>query len=129
MNWYLRQRHGQLHCLRKLSPLVSRTSNHILSKRKHRPPPPSRRTYNTGVSRYTELCRQRKWSPFPVSESSLVEFVASAALEVHYQTLKIYLAGIKHHHQLAGMPDSEFTALSVSNCDKDQTLLCSDLTN
>ena len=36
MNWYLRQPHGQLHCLRKLSPLVSRTSNHILSKRKHR---------------------------------------------------------------------------------------------
>ena len=36
MNWYIRQPHGQLHCLRKLSPLVSRTSNHILSKRKHR---------------------------------------------------------------------------------------------
>ena len=35
MNWYIRQRHGQLHCLRKLSPLVSRTSSHILSKRKH----------------------------------------------------------------------------------------------
>ena len=151
------------------------------------------------MSRYTKFCRQREWSPFPASESSLVEFVASAALEVQYQTLKIYLAGIKHHHQLAGMPNpvatsiclpssseasdagglwlppkprlpitieimgqmksalqerldlstddrqmywaafttaffgflrcSKFTALSVSNCDKDRTLLCSDLTN
>ena len=35
MNWYLKQPHGQLHCLRKLSPLVSHTSSHILSKQKH----------------------------------------------------------------------------------------------
>ena len=36
MHWHLGQHHGQLHCLWKLSPLVSRTSIHILSKRKHR---------------------------------------------------------------------------------------------
>ena len=70
-------------------------------------------TYNTDVSRYTEFCRQRKWSPFPASESSLVEFVASAASEVQYQMLKVYLASIKHHHQLAGMPDPVATSICL----------------
>ena len=73
----------------------------------------SRRTYKAGMSRYTEFCRQRKWSPFPASESSLVESVASTAFEVQYQTLKVYLAGIKHHHQLAGLPDPIATSIRL----------------
>ena len=72
-----------------------------------------RRTYNTSMSWYTEFCRQRKWSPFPASESSLVEFVPSAASNVQYQTLKVYLVGIKHHHQLACMPDPVATSIRL----------------
>ena len=74
----------------------------------------SGRTYKTGVSRYTKFCRQRKWSPFPASESSLVEFVASAASEVQYQTLKVYLVGIKHHHQVACTADPAATSIHLS---------------
>ena len=55
----------------------------------------SRPTYNTGVSWYMEFCRQRKWSPFLASESSLIEFVVSASLEVQYQIAE----GISGWHQ------------------------------
>ena len=65
------------------------------------------------MSRYTEFCRQRKWSPFLASESSLVQFAASTAFEVQYQTLKVCLAGIKHHHQLAGLPDPIATSIRL----------------
>ena len=111
MHWHLWQHHGQLYYLRKLSPLVSLISSQILSNESIAAS--SRCTYNTGVSRYTEFCRQRKWSSFPASELSLVEFVASSASEVQYQTLKVYLAGIKHHHQLAGMPNTVATFIRL----------------
>ena len=197
INWYLTQHHGQLHCLSKLSLLVSWTSSHILSKRKHRRLITThlqhRRVTVYGVLQTEEVVT------VPSLRASLVEFVASAASEVQYEMLKVFLAGIKHHHQLARMPDTvattirlplvlrgirrrglrlppkphlpitikiigqmkstllehldrsnndrqmywatfttaffgflwclEFTTPSVSNCDKDQTLLHSDLTN
>ena len=111
MNWYLRQHYGQLYCLRKLSPLVSRTSSHILSKRKHRrlitTHLQNRRVTVYGVLQTEDVVT------VPSLRPSLVEFVASAASEVQYQMLKVYLAGIKHHHQLARMPDPVATSIRL----------------
>ena len=48
----------------------------------------------------TSCCRLKL-----TGQTTYNEFVASTAFEVQYQMLKVYLAGIKHHHQLAGLPD------------------------
>ena len=111
MNWYLRQHHGQLHCLRKLSLLVSWTSSHILSKRNHRRLITThlqhRRVTVYGVLQTEDVVT------VPSLRASLVEFVVSAASEVQYQMLKVYLTGIKHHHQLARMPDPVATSIRL----------------
>ena len=111
MNWYLRQHHSQLHCLRKLLQLVSQTGSHILSKQKH----PCLITTHVQQSRVTvyEDLQTQEVVTVPSLRASLVEFVVSAASEVQYQMLKVYLAGIKHHHQLAGMPDPVATSIRL----------------
>ena len=111
MNWYIRLHHGQLHCLRKLSPLVSRTSRNILSKQKHRCLIMTHLQHNR-VTVYGVLQTEEVVTVHSL-RASLVEFVVSAASEVQYQTLKVYLAGIKHHHQLAGMPDPVATSIRL----------------
>ena len=111
MNWYLRQHHGQLHCLRKLLPLVSQTGSHILSKRKHRCLITTH-VQHRRVTVYEDL-QTEEVVTVPSLRASLVEFVVSAASEVQYQMLKVYLAGIKHHHQLAGMPDPVATSIRL----------------
>ena len=61
------------------------------------------RTYESGKRRYIRFCTSVNQALLPVSEKQLCEFVASTANEgLKHQTIKSYLAAIRHMQILAG---------------------------
>ena len=62
-------------------------------------------TYESG-KRYIRFCASIDQTPLPVSEEQLCEFVASTAKEgLKCQTIKSYLAAVRHMQILAGSGD------------------------
>ena len=55
----------------------------------------TRRTYETAERLFLEFCNR---SPFPVSASTRILFVAELAQMREHSTIRVYLAGVRHCH-------------------------------
>ena len=64
----------------------------------------SHRTYFNGQERYKHFCRLSSLQPYPIVEDTLRLFVTSLASSVGYNTIKTYLAAVKHKHVELGFP-------------------------
>ncbi len=65
----------------------------------------TRQTYNSAFKKFAEFCSMFV-SPFPVSESILCYFSSHLATKhLAPQTIKTYLAGIRHMQIVLGLPE------------------------
>ena len=74
----------------------------------------TRKTYQSALRKFAAFCSQYSiLSPFPVSESLLCYFSSYLACQnLSPQTIKTYLAGIRHTQITLGLPDpKEFSSL------------------
>ena len=61
--------------------------------------PTTRRVYSTAQSRYLEFCRMYNFSPFPLTQESLLRFVAVLASQaLAHKLVKVYLSAVRHLH-------------------------------
>ena len=68
--------------------------------------PATRTVYRSATNRYFTFCRQFNFSPLPLTQESVSRFVASLAQSgVSYQTIRIYLSGIRFTQIASGLPD------------------------
>ena len=59
----------------------------------------TRNIYSAGQQRFRNFCRTFKCCPVPVSETTLVHFVAYLAeTNIAYGTIKVYLAAVRQLH-------------------------------
>ena len=64
------------------------------------------RAYTSGKKRYMEFCDHFCLLPLPVSEVTLLRFVAHlASLRLSYQTVKLYLSAVCHMQIMSNIPD------------------------
>ena len=63
-------------------------------------------SYNTGKRRYYKFCAQFGFSPLPLSEVVLCQFVAFLFSEsLSYQSIRSYLGAVRHPQITHGLPD------------------------
>ena len=69
--------------------------------------PSTHRTYQTGLRRFAQFCFAFNVSqPFPLSENVLCYFVAMLAYQgLAIQSIKTYVAAVKHENVASGNPD------------------------
>ena len=69
--------------------------------------PSTHKAYKAAVNRFSLFCAKFGFNdPFPVNESLLCRFVASLAQEgLALNTIKTYLAGIRHAQVIKGLPE------------------------
>ena len=61
--------------------------------------PSTARAYAVGRRRFEEFCQRLQLTPYPTSERVLLHFVASLGQDkLSHQTIKVYLASIRHIH-------------------------------
>ena len=65
----------------------------------------TRRTYQTGVTAYYSFCAKYGIPSLPASETSLRYFCTHLSSSVSYQTIMVYLAGVRLLHLDHGFPD------------------------
>ena len=65
----------------------------------------TRRAYRTGTSAFAKFCHKRGIPLLPASELTLRYFCAHLSKTVSYQTIKVYLAGIRLLHLEQGFKD------------------------
>lgn len=65
----------------------------------------TRRTYQTGVTAYQRFCNRYGLSPLPASETTLRYFCAHLSSSTSYQTIMVYLAGVRLLHIENRFPD------------------------
>ena len=59
----------------------------------------TRRVYNTGIRKFTQLCNHLHISPLPSPEPLLRKFVSYLALNgISYNTIKVYLSAVRQFH-------------------------------
>lgn len=74
----------------------------------------TQKTYKSALNRFSQFCSQHNvLSPFPVSESILCYFTSYLATQnLSPQTIKTYLAGIRHMQVSLGLPEpKEYSSL------------------
>ena len=60
-------------------------------------------TYSMGQKRFVSFCESTKLKPMPVSESTLLLFVAHlTSTNIFHATIKVYLSAIHYMHVTAG---------------------------
>ena len=65
----------------------------------------TRRTYQTGVTAYYSFCAKYGIPSLPASETTLRYFCTHLSSSVSYQTIMVYLAGVRLLHLEHGFPD------------------------
>lgn len=60
--------------------------------------PSTAHTYKSGKATYCEFCTRFNLSPLPASEDQLILFVADLAQTRSYNTIRVYLAAVRHLH-------------------------------
>ena len=64
------------------------------------------RSYDTGKKRYLSFCTQFKCCPLPVTEATLLRFVAHlASSDLTHQTVRLYLCAVRHLQIVNNLPD------------------------
>ena len=65
----------------------------------------TRRSYQAGIRRYSNLCASRGWPGFPATETTLRFFAAYLTDQVSFKTIKLYMAGIRFARTENSLPD------------------------
>lgn len=88
----------------------------------------TRRTYQAGVTAYCTFCRKYNLAPLPASQTTLRYFCAQMSSSVSYQTIKVYLAGLRLFHIEHGLPDPtrdtpllHYLCTGIRRCDAHKT--------
>jgi len=67
----------------------------------------TRQTYSTGKQSFTSFCITRGNQILPATESTLLLFVSHlASRKISHTTIKVYLAAVRHMHDIVGLHSS-----------------------
>ena len=75
--------------------------------------PSTQKTYSSAKKRYLQFCKDKSLSPLPAPEKQLCQFVSSLAIQsLCHNTIKSYLAAIRHLHIAEGYGDPHIHAMT-----------------
>ncbi len=75
--------------------------------------PSTKRSYGAARGRYIGFCGKYRWTPLPVSEKVLCQFVAFLAGEgLRHSSIKVYLAAVRQLQVEAGLGDPDLGGMA-----------------
>lgn len=76
--------------------------------------PATMATYRSAVDRYLSFCAQLHLPPLPLTQDNVSRFVACIARSgVAYQSIRVYLAGLRFYQVMNGLPDPGLTDIPL----------------